>query len=55
MGDSTGVAQILNRLDRKTFNDADQRLFEVNYFAQIVCFYSLFRLWINILMNFKFL
>uniref|UniRef100_A0A1A7XMP4 Phosphodiesterase n=1 Tax=Iconisemion striatum TaxID=60296 RepID=A0A1A7XMP4_9TELE len=23
-----GVAQILNRLDRKTFNDADQRLFE---------------------------
>lgn len=24
-----GVAQILNRLDRKTFNDADQRLFEV--------------------------
>ncbi|KAI3360964.1 hypothetical protein L3Q82_013168 [Scortum barcoo] len=25
---STGVAQILNRLDRKTFNDADQRLFE---------------------------
>ena len=26
---SAGVAQILNRLDRKTFNDADQRLFEV--------------------------
>lgn len=26
---SKGVAQILNRLDRKTFNDADQRLFEV--------------------------
>lgn len=26
---SQGVAQILNRLDRKTFNDADQRLFEV--------------------------
>eukprot|EP00063_Salmo_salar_P028399 XP_014003234.1 PREDICTED: dual 3',5'-cyclic-AMP and -GMP phosphodiesterase 11A-like [Salmo salar] len=23
-----GVAQILNRLDRRTFNDADQRLFE---------------------------
>lgn len=28
-GLSKGVAQILNRLDRKTFNDADQRLFEV--------------------------
>lgn len=30
-----GVAQILNRLDRKTFNDADQRLFEVR--APLMC------------------
>ena len=25
----TGVAQVLNRLDGKPFDDADQRLFEV--------------------------
>lgn len=25
----TGVAQVLNRLDGKAFDDADQRLFEV--------------------------
>ena len=27
---STGVAQVLNRLDGKPFDDADQRLFEVS-------------------------
>lgn len=32
---STGVAEILNRLDRKTFNDADQRLFEVGRAVQL--------------------
>lgn len=26
---SKGVAQVLNRLDGKSFDDADQRLFEV--------------------------
>ena len=26
---TTGVAQVLNRLDGKPFDDADQRLFEV--------------------------
>lgn len=34
---SAGVAQILNRLDRKTFNDADQRLFEVSRAVQLCC------------------
>lgn len=28
----TGVAQVLNRLDGKPFDDADQRLFEVIHF-----------------------
>lgn len=28
---ATGVAQVLNRLDGKPFDDADQRLFEVLY------------------------
>lgn len=42
---STGVAQILNRLDRKTFNDADQRLFEVSFW----------KLWLQLFhKNFKF-
>lgn len=53
---STGVAQILNRLDRKTFNDADQRLFEVSFFensdysCSIKTLSSLLH-WINLIPN----
>lgn len=48
---SLGVAQILNRLDRKTFNDADQRLFEVWLYSNIWCWnkndQSVFYKWIR--------
>lgn len=31
----TGVAQVLNRLDGKPFDDADQRLFEVSVLPRL--------------------
>lgn len=33
----TGVAQVLNRLDGKPFDDADQRLFEVSFLTLLQC------------------